>query len=377
MSNNIAKETQTKVENQIKGKAEEKTCGICYAGLNDENTVITPCNHAYCTDCFFKWLGRKETCALCRKVLLSDTVVEERLNDLHDVQEELMNSFKYLKVLKKNIKKKRCKRNNLTDDINSLINRQIRMRCLLEQTRSACRTTLAHSRTLKQALELQKEALESMKNYRNEWEELHAPLPILLPTEEKDEEEEEEDEEINIVNMTVALDNMVRLESRRVRAALQRMREAATEETIAAENSDDDDTATEADTEETIVAENNNTEEEGEIESDLTVFGTGIPTFDFITPPRTVRMPIARNHSQSPLFVFGRESNSSTSALESSTSFIPIGPREELSTSPSTIPPILEMQREENSRLLNPGHTARRRLFVSLPQTNNEENTGE
>ena len=250
MATYITKETQTNVEEldkeqskeqskeeskeqskeQSKEKAEEPACGICYTDLNNKNTVITTCNHAYCTSCFFKWLGRKETCALCRKVLLSDIVVEERLTALQDVQSELMDNYRCLRVLKRNIKQKRCKKNNLTDDINSLINRQIRMRCLLDQTRSVCRETLAHSRLLKQATELQKESLDLMKNYRSEWEELHTPL--LAHTEE--EEEEEEEEEINIVNMTTALDNMIRLESRRARTALQRMREAerVTAETI-------------------------------------------------------------------------------------------------------------------------------------------------
>ena len=123
MTTYIAKETQTNVEEQsndltkeqskeqAKEQAkeqdeEEPTCGICYIALNNKNTVITTCNHAYCTTCFFKWLNRKETCALCRKVLLSDTVVEERLTALQDIQSELMDNYRCLRVLKRNIKKK-------------------------------------------------------------------------------------------------------------------------------------------------------------------------------------------------------------------------------------------------------------------------------
>jgi len=90
MSTSIKKETQTNVEEKVKDLTkemnkelnkdqEEPACGICYIALDNKNTVITTCDHAYCTTCFFKWLNRKETCALCRKVLLSDIVVEERL----------------------------------------------------------------------------------------------------------------------------------------------------------------------------------------------------------------------------------------------------------------------------------------------------------
>ena len=122
MSASITKETQTNVEEKSKElnkelnkdlnkeQSKEQACGICYTALNNKNTVITTCDHAFCTTCFFKWLNRKETCALCRKVLLSDTVVEERLNDLQDVQEDLMDNYRCLRVLKKNIKKKSVKK---------------------------------------------------------------------------------------------------------------------------------------------------------------------------------------------------------------------------------------------------------------------------
>ena len=69
-----ARETQT--------NPTEKECAVCYTDLDYKNTVITPCNHAYCNVCFFKWLSRKETCALCRAPLLSNALVEERLEEL-------------------------------------------------------------------------------------------------------------------------------------------------------------------------------------------------------------------------------------------------------------------------------------------------------
>ena len=308
----------TKEQEQAKEQAKEQdepACGICYTALNNKNTVITTCNHAYCTSCFFKWLNRKETCALCRKVLLSDTVVEERLTALQDVQSELMDNYRCLRVLERNIKKKKCKKKNLTDDINSLLNRQIRMRYLLQETRTVCRDTLSNSKLLKKSLELQRLGLDLMQNYKREWEDLRAPDQVLA------EEESEEEEEIDVVNMTLALDNMIRLESRRARTALRRMRETerAAAETIDAGSSDENDNNEEEDAEEERIAmgfsdaTEDATEYETEdatedIEVDLTVFGTGIPTFDF-TPLQTV--VTARNHRQSPMFVFGATASES------------------------------------------------------------------
>ena len=322
--------TNEQEQEQAKEQAKEQdepACGICYTPLNNKNTVITTCNHAYCTTCFFKWLNRKETCALCRKVLLSDKVVEERLTALQDVQSELMDNYRCLRVLERNIKKKRCEKNNLTDDINSLLNRQIRMRYLLQETRTACRDTLANSKLLKKSLELQRVGLDLMQNYKREWEDLRTPDQVLA--EEESEEESEEEEEIDVVNMTLALDNMIRLESRRARTALRRMRETerAAAETIDAGSSDENDNNEEGDAEEERIAMgfSDATEDENEdIEVDLTVFGTGIPTFDF-TPLQTV--VTARNHRQSPMFVFGATASESDFETPNTPSTIENPPR--------------------------------------------------
>ena len=175
--------------------------------------------------------------------------------------------------------------------------------------------------------------------------------------------EEEEEEEINIINMTVALDNMVRLESRRARTAMQRMRSARSAmETIEVGSSDEDDNnEVEVDTEEAptpISEETDSTDsdvndEEEEVELDLTVFGTGIPTFDFTTPSprRTVRVPRIsfRNRRQSPMFVFGANETPPTiaSAFEMPTNAESRGPHETQTTTLPLTPPVIEMTRTQ------------------------------
>ena len=177
-------ETQTTVEQTTD---DETKCGICYTDLNNKNTVMTPCNHAFCSSCFFKWLGRKETCALCRSTLLSNTVVEERAIELEEIQDEIVVAYGYMRRLKYKVHKNKCKLKNLEYDTNSLLNRQIRMRSLLQQTRSACCETLANDRNLKYAMELQSRSLELMKKNRKEWDELLIPVPPTASTEEETE----------------------------------------------------------------------------------------------------------------------------------------------------------------------------------------------
>lgn len=81
MSSSAAKETTTVANTETKpdvstasqdmssmkdsvdtSSATKESCAICYTDLTVKNTVVTPCNHLYCSKCFFTWLGRKETC---------------------------------------------------------------------------------------------------------------------------------------------------------------------------------------------------------------------------------------------------------------------------------------------------------------------------
>ena len=84
MSTDNKRDIKGNVKNSEKNKkskkieSNEKNRSICYTDLNNDNCVITPCKHAYCTSCFWKWLDKKETCAMCRRQLLNDDVVRER-----------------------------------------------------------------------------------------------------------------------------------------------------------------------------------------------------------------------------------------------------------------------------------------------------------
>jgi len=295
MATSITRETQTNTA-EHQPSEHQPSCGICYIDLNNKNTVITRCDHAYCTTCFFKWIDRKETCALCRKVLLSDAVVEERLLILQDVQTDIIGNYRNLRILKRNIKQKERIKNNLADDVESLMNRQIRMRYLLQETRSVCRYTLSNSKLLNKSVQLQRRSLDLMQHYIDEWEELRAPSQTELAAVELAEEAVELAdeavelaEEIDIVNMTTELDNMARLESRRARTTLLQLsleRAALDDDSSDDEQDDAQDDAHEYQTE----AQNN------------------LPQpFDF-TPRRILRVQ-PRDHRQSPMFVFGQESN--------------------------------------------------------------------
>ena len=124
----------TSLSTETQTEPAEKQCAVCYTDLDLKNTVITPCDHAYCSVCFFKWLSRKETCALCRAPLLSNTLVEERTEELQNIQYELMESYRAYRVIRRDLKRKRRQMKNVADDVQSLMARQIRyVRYLIKQ----------------------------------------------------------------------------------------------------------------------------------------------------------------------------------------------------------------------------------------------------
>ena len=345
----------------------EKQCAVCYTDLDLKNTVITPCNHAYCNGCFFKWLSRKETCALCRKPLLSNALVEERLEELQDVQGELMESYRAHRVIKRDLKRKRKEMRHLSDDVQSLMARQIRLRTLLDKTKMACEETVKRNNVVQEALKHQREALKMLKNYKKEWEELHTPLVEekyeTSCIEEKVAAEENDDD---VQNIAITVEELAAIERRRAlrdyarwdtnrtmrRLATIRAREGIVEESgeeeVLVEGETEEDNNTEDEVEEEVEDVAEVTTEETDAhdydtgdEYELRVTGTNIAS-QLTTPPqrrilRIPRAPIRRGAlpSQS-MFIFGANRDSPDTITHSVTS--PFQMPTMFNNSTSTIP---------------------------------------
>jgi hypothetical protein len=63
-------------------------CVICLKDLDMNEGVLTPCNHRYHSECFFKWIFRKRTCPLCRKELIVQPDAEERVS-LYEIRRQI------------------------------------------------------------------------------------------------------------------------------------------------------------------------------------------------------------------------------------------------------------------------------------------------
>ena len=306
MTSYVNTETQTKPTNTL--------CGICYTDLDGTNTVITSCDHAFCSTCFFKWLGRKETCALCRKILLTNTVVEERLNEIQVVQEDLVGNYRYMRVLKKKIKSKKRKLQYLSNRTNALMERQIRMRTLLDETRNACRRTIQENEIIETTIKMQTDSLELLKTYRKEWEELHTPLVEEAGEEKEDEEEEEDDDNFDTIEMGVTLNNMLEAENRSIRETRRQSVLSSIRALGAAQGTNEEEPTAEEETAEELTAEETTEEDNEDSEDvrtdDLTVVGHAIEPRRFVRLPGSTRSP----HIETPFrFRAGEEERSMVS----------------------------------------------------------------
>ena len=63
-------------------------CVICLKNLDMNDGVLTPCNHRYHSECFFKWIFKKRTCPLCRKELIAKPDIEERAS-LYELRRQI------------------------------------------------------------------------------------------------------------------------------------------------------------------------------------------------------------------------------------------------------------------------------------------------
>ena len=80
------------------------SCNICYSDLSN-NMVQTPCNHYYCSSCFFKWMRESQTCPDCRKLLVEDSHIEslitERKEELVIINEDIASQYNIFRFLRR------------------------------------------------------------------------------------------------------------------------------------------------------------------------------------------------------------------------------------------------------------------------------------
>lgn len=126
-------------------------CAICQNDIDYKKSVLTSCNHYFCSTCFFRWMEKKADCPVCRKVFRDKTnydieverdileQLEYEVRDYTNLVEELREqafNMEYKKNtlvktcfnLDENIKIKKTEFNNIVNEINSLVSRRNRVK---------------------------------------------------------------------------------------------------------------------------------------------------------------------------------------------------------------------------------------------------------
>lgn len=100
-----------------------KICSICLNNICEKKLIQTKCNHCFHNHCIKKWLKLRNTCPLCRKILLNKTKVSvfldntEFYNDINLYVEEHSLIFKLNKTKTYNITYYNLKRIEILDTI--------------------------------------------------------------------------------------------------------------------------------------------------------------------------------------------------------------------------------------------------------------------
>lgn len=120
-------------------------CAICQNNIDYKKSVLTSCNHYFCSTCFFRWMEKKADCPVCRKVFREQTnydievereileqlegEVRDYTNLVDELREQAFNiEYKRNSMLKicyemdETIKNKKQEFNKLTDEIRNLVN---------------------------------------------------------------------------------------------------------------------------------------------------------------------------------------------------------------------------------------------------------------
>ena len=77
-------------------------CPICKNPLPSLRRVVTPCDHYFCTECFFKWIKEGKNCPLCRKTFIEDPEEEEAHNTLVAINQQIVTDYDIMTHLRDN-----------------------------------------------------------------------------------------------------------------------------------------------------------------------------------------------------------------------------------------------------------------------------------
>lgn len=138
---------------------ESHSCNICYSDLSN-NMVQTPCNHYYCSSCFFKWMRESQTCPDCRKLLVEDSHIEslitERKEELVIINKDITSQYNIFRFLRRDtdtLDKENAELLREKRELEYLVNTKKMELGDLKREKKAIKSSIRHINSYRQDLE--------------------------------------------------------------------------------------------------------------------------------------------------------------------------------------------------------------------------------
>jgi len=156
-------------------ESEKPICGVCWEAIELGKSVGTPCNHTYCTTCFFKWIKTHNTCPLCRHDMLSKTYEGDRRELLDAIEDQISEATLEWRDARRATRAAVRRHEAIVGENEAAFARQIRLREMLENTRCILTKTQSDLEEARNDCAIMTRAAQLTASYRKEWEELWSP----------------------------------------------------------------------------------------------------------------------------------------------------------------------------------------------------------
>lgn len=152
------------------------TCGICHDTINMTKSVLTSCNHRFCSSCFFNWMKEKSNCPYCR-TSFGPAIGQQEVLELEEIIEQTRDWELYQSQIRNNVL-------NLEDKLNecyvSVASKEVDIKNInakidlandkLNNIINEC--TIRKNKILKEEAFIKRKR-DTMANYMREWQILH------------------------------------------------------------------------------------------------------------------------------------------------------------------------------------------------------------
>jgi len=159
----------------MSNESEKPICGVCWEGIELGKSVGTPCSHTYCTTCFFKWIKTHNTCPLCRHDMISKTYEGDRRELLDALEDQVSEATLEWRDARRATRAAVRRHEAIVSENEAAFARQIRLREMLENTRTALTQTQASLEEARKDCAIMTRAAQLTASYRKDWEELWSP----------------------------------------------------------------------------------------------------------------------------------------------------------------------------------------------------------